>query len=823
MARSEIRYAHRQKIVHTATDFLQVMKATKRPPILRTSAAALLALLVLNPAPAKAVTITWTGATDNLWETATNWAPPLTPSSPLVGDIIFSGSNRTNTFNDAAGDILQSISFANTTSTFVLNGNAVAIQGGGFLSNYAQTPQIINFSNAGGAGGLPLLNASLFPVFAPNPIVTFNAAAGDLIVNCDVSFNAVIPGAPLTLVVTGAHNVIVNGSIFDTFGIAGSVLKTGSGALILTGHSTYQGSTTVNGGLLQVDGSITSPLTFVNPGGTLGGRGYIGGSVFNLGGNVAPGDSPGTLTVNGNYVQNHNGTLTVEVRGGDSGRHDTLAVQSHAVIDGNLRIVKLGKGPLLNVGDKIDVLTANSGVTGTFSDVSYQTDTIVNTKVVYKANKVVLETATGYFEKFARNENLTPNQIAVAQGLDKVATRNGEAKLVNFLDGELLTDLPGDFDKIAPEELTSIFTIGAALANVQTANLQRRTDDIRSGSHGFSASGFATAGSGPLYSGNMGVAGPNGNDGKESKETKSVVAPENRWGVFITGVGEWVGVTGDNNARGYDITTGGFTIGADYKLTPNFAVGLSAGYAGTGVDLTNGGRVFVNGGKVGLYATYFQNEPEAQAPTMSKDSKEVAPPASSMAQGFYVDLGVTGGLNSYDTRRDGLQGTARGSTDGGEFNALFGAGYDWKIGGFSIGPTASFQYTYLGLDDFTERGSLAPLSFRSQHQDSLRTALGLKASYDWRVGGVVVKPELRAAWQHEYGDSAYALDASFQNGGGNLFTVNGPEIGRDSLLLGAGFAILWSERTSTYVYYDGELGRERFDSHNVSGGIRVSF
>jgi hypothetical protein len=41
--------------------------------------------------------------------------------------------------------------------------------------------------------------------------------------------------------------------------------------------------------------------------------------------------------------------------------------------------------------------------------------------------------------------------------------------------------------------------------------------------------------------------------------------------------------------------------------------------------------------------------------------------------------------------------------------------------------------------------------------------------------------------------------------------------------LGAGFAVQCSERCSTYLYYDGELGRSNFDRHSVSGGVRVSF
>ena len=236
----------------------------------------------------------------------------------------------------------------------------------------------------------------------------------------------------------------------------------------------------------------------------------------------------------------------------------------------------------------------------------------------------------------------------------------------------------------------------------------------------------------------------------------------------------------------------------DYKVTPNFALGISAGYAGTDADLADGGRVWVNGGKLGLYATYFTG-------------------------GFYTDVAVNGGYNSYDTKRSALQGTARGSTDGGELNVLFGTGYDFTLGALKIGPTATFNYTYVGLDEFTEHGSLAPLHFGSQSAESIRSAFGFKASYDWKCGGLIVRPELRASWQHEFGDDDYALDSRFANGAGNTFSVRGPQIGRDSLLVGAGVAVQFNERTSAYLYYDGQLGRENYDSHSVTGGLRVSF
>ena len=96
-------------------------------------------------------------------------------------------------------------------------------------------------------------------------------------------------------------------------------------------------------------------------------------------------------------------------------------------------------------------------------------------------------------------------------------------------------------------------------------------------------------------------------------------------------------------------------------------------------------------------------------------------------------------------------------------------------------------------------------------------------SNEWKVGCVIIKPEISLAWQHEFGDQSYAIVSSFANGAGNSFTVNSPQIGRDSLLIGAGAAVLLSDRISVYAYYDGELGRTNYQSNSVSAGVRMTF
>ena len=117
-------------------------------------------------------------------------------------------------------------------------------------------------------------------------------------------------GAGNTLVV-GSNNLSTNVSgVIADFSCGclpgpGSLEKVGSGKLTLSGiHNTYTGTTAVNGGFLDVEGSIaTSSLLTVNAGGALTGDGIVGKTNINSGGIFLPGNGFGTATqVQGNLA-----------------------------------------------------------------------------------------------------------------------------------------------------------------------------------------------------------------------------------------------------------------------------------------------------------------------------------------------------------------------------------------------------------------------------------------------------------------------------------------------------------------------------------------
>lgn len=705
-----------------------------------------------------------------------------------AGTLILAGKNTyTGSTTVSAGTLeAQSVTAFSAGSTFIVDKGAVLD-----LSSFNNT--------VGGLSGSGVVTSTALSVGGVNE----NSAAAN-----GAARPAPSPGSTATLTV-GANNAdtTFSGTLEQGQNATLALTKIGTGSLTLTGTNTYTGATTVNDGSLIVDGSIASTQTVVNPGGLLGGTGFLSGNLMNSG-TVSPGNPVGTLTVSRNYVQTANGILSIGVGGLGSGQFGMLAVNGSASIAGTLQLIRLN-GFQLGVGNQITFLTAKGGVSGTFSTIEnpFVSNTIVKAQVVVLPNAIEIEGVQGSFTQIPTSPTsptqrsfaplaMTPNGLAVAEALDSAIGDPRAAALIHFLDNQPLNQLyPTDFNLISPEEITSIFNIAVSLAGVQSANLIRRMEDIQAGSNGFSSAGFTLNGSPPVFADSL--AGPTGAEGKSGPSALAPI-PENRWGVFATGVGEFTRVDSTFNAAGFNLQTGGVTLGVDYRICSNFAVGLTAGYAHINGDLSGNGSIDVNSGKLGAYATVFGN-------------------------GFYLDTSATGALDGYDTHRAALLGTANGSTDGSDVTVLVAGGYDWTKGSLSIGPTANFQYTHVGFDGFTESGSLAPLKFNDQSVDSIRTALGAKASYDWKIGHVLVRPELSVAWQHEYGDSTYSIVSRFANGAGNSFTVSGPEIGRDSLLVGAGVAVLLSDRISTYIYYDGELARTNYQSNSVSGGVRITF
>jgi T5SS/PEP-CTERM-associated repeat protein len=142
----------------------------------------------------------------------------------------------------------------------------------------------------------------------------------------------------------------------------GDILVTGSGSeltisrdLVLAGSLAFARTSTANltvenDARVIVDGTLK-----LHSGGTLSGdRGIVEANVVSSG-VVAPGSSPGILTIDGNYTQEAAGQLNIEIAGLLDGEYDQLIVTGDANLLGFINIAFLDNfAP--EIGDSFDIL-----------------------------------------------------------------------------------------------------------------------------------------------------------------------------------------------------------------------------------------------------------------------------------------------------------------------------------------------------------------------------------------------------------------------------------------------------------------------------------
>ena len=173
--------------------------------------------------------------------------------------------------------------------------------------------------------------------------------------------------------ITGGNNLSteVSGVIADnnpcgcTTG-PGALEKVGAGTFVLSGTNSYTGTTTVNGGILEVDGSIaTSSLTTVNANAALIGTGTVGNTTVAGGGIFLPGNgTPGSfMTVAGNLALQSGALYLVQL---NSVTSSFTNVTGTATLDG---LVGASVLPGSTVLKQYTILTATGGHNGAFTGV----------------------------------------------------------------------------------------------------------------------------------------------------------------------------------------------------------------------------------------------------------------------------------------------------------------------------------------------------------------------------------------------------------------------------------------------------------------------
>ena len=601
----------------------------------------------------------------------------------------------------------------------------------------------------------------------------------------------------------GAKNLAVGGNNLSTTfsgvlqdggvggGVGGSLTKTGTGTLTLSGTSTYTGATTVDAGTLLVNGSIVSSiLTTVNAGGTLGGNGTVGNTVID-GGTLAAGNSIGTLTVSGSLVMTAASTYLVEVSPTNADRTD---VTGTATLGGTVQAVF---APGSYVTRSYTILSATGGLGGT----TFSGLTIVpagfTADLSYTSTDVLLNLTAALGTGGALNQN----QRNVANALNGFFN-NGGALPPGFVNVFGLTggNLAHTLSLLSGEAATGArqgaFQLGGQFLGLML-------DPFVDGRGGIAVAGGPALGFAPERE-----ALPDGLALAYAKVTKAppyngrAAAFEQRWTAWGGAFGGYNRTGGDPAVIGsHDLTarTAGVAAGLDYHFSRDAVFGFALAGGGTNWSLADG----LGGGKsdafqAGVYAA------ARSGPAYLAASLAFAHHWMSTDRNAAFGNHLTAGFNAQS------------------IGARVESGYRVGTPAGAITPYGALQAQSFHTPAYSEtdvNGGGFGLTYNVSTAHDIRGELGARFDHVALVDPTAVLTlRGRLAWAHDW-VSDPSLAAVFQALPGASFIVTGATPAKDSALASAGAELKLANGVTLIGKLDGELA-SRAQTYTGTGTVR---
>ncbi len=569
----------------------------------------------------------------------------------------------------------------------------------------------------------------------------------------------------------------------------GALTKVGAGVLTLSGANDYLGATTVNGGILQVDGSIaSSSLTTVNAQGMLTGVGTVGNTTVGSGGILSPGNgTPGSfMTVAGSLAMQSGAMYLVQI---DPTTASFVNVTGTAMLGGASVNATYANGSY--VPKQYTILSASGGVGGAFN-------TLANTNLPggfksslsYDGNNVFLDLALDFTPTPTPtpNSGLNVNQTNVANALTGFFNRTGGIPLMfGTLTPAGLTVASGELGTGIIQ--TAIKADDMFLNLMLDPSVAGRAGGFASGGPG--ASQFAVDDDAALAYAGRRKASPAERDAyaMATKAPYLAAHPLHRWSVWGAAYGGSA-VTGGNTIVGSHDTTSrayGVVGGADYRVSPDALIGFALAGGATSYSVAEA----LGSGRSDLF----------QAGVFGRQNIGAAYLSAALAYGWHdVTTNRTVALAGADV----LQAKFRAET----FSARFEGGYRFATPLAGITPYVAAQAISFNLPAYAEQvlagtGTFA-LNYGAQTTTASRTELGLRTDKSFAMQNGIFTLRGRAAWAHDY-NSDRAVTAVFQTLPGAAFVVNGARANPDGALVSAGAEINWLNGFSLAATFEGEF------------------
>jgi fibronectin-binding autotransporter adhesin len=747
------------------------------------------------------------GGTQTLTGTNTYTGGTLVSNSTLIiaADAALGGASGALTLNNGT---LENTASVNTARSLTLTGsNTLSTDAGATLT---QTGQISgngavtkvgdgtlvlagdnrNWGQQGNntVGGLTInsglvqvensngLGLGLITVNGGDIATTVNILTGQsVLINGTTQLNI---GAGTTTTLTGTVEATGAGSCLD---------KTGAGTLAMSGAVTLSNGACIEQGRFYANGSINSAVQ-VDSGAMLRGVGTISGAVT-VQGTLAPGNSPGTLTVAGNvtmaagsdYQEDVNGVGT----GAGPGNYARLLVTGTAnqfIATGatlNVNLVNItGTSTYTPIqpalGDSFRIVTAEGGIVGKFAAFGEPIGLAANTRLAI------------FYDPFGDNSidlRVVPTSYAAflqASGADSNARSAGSAM------NQVMNIDQAGHATVAQDELA--YTLG-----------------------GFSAAalpGVMLALAGEVHA-NLAAVAPQAGQWLDSSVARQLEfsSADGEMAAPLPGQALWLDTTANHGKWDADDRSSGFTTNRSQTAV--------------GFDLLVG-----HGNRVGVGFSHSLIDVSTSAASGSVDENAGFVYGQYSLAAVIFDGMLGAGTNHWETDRVDPLGLSAATLDtdrrGSTELASAGIRFPWNVGGMDLEPYARTLWQRVARSSFDEGTALDALSGPDYSANGLRTSAGilfgpknpspLAALFGYQVNlgvgydsGNLVHPTVAATLA------------------GTPTSIVAPDIGRTFAQLNLNGTARLGDHTYAYAGLVDEARSGKTEDAGVNVGVRASF
>lgn len=578
----------------------------------------------------------------------------------------FTGTLNASTLVSDGGDLVLDGGETTNDSTTVNNGGSLEITGGGTVNTGDTTVEEDSTLDVNGGG-------------------TLNSD-GAIIVK---------DGANLTVGTTGTVSTLT------------TITVQAGGQLTLQGGYSLSYDILTGGGLVETGGAV-----FTNADGSTV-KGFLNFSDdFTNNGTFAPGNSPGTTVIAGNYTEA--GTLEAELETTTPGTgHDQIRVGGTVTISpGATLVVQTFNGALPASGDVYQIISDLSGapvvINGVFDAVLFDLDGALGINPAVSSAAVVFDVATGRLIATGLN---TPGSTFADLGAN---SNQAAAAAAIFAAGQNL---------VGPNQIDSSLLSGPGfLANQiidslgsPTADLARYTPDYYGALADYA------------FTGDRALA--------RTVQDRVSVTSELAGSQHVRG-GAFAGMISGNTDTADNATVDrrDYFAGADVFAADGFKLGLVVSQHEGDISAPLGmGDADGIGGLV--YARY------ALSPKLTA-------------------FGTLGYSNySYDLRRTTVNGVVTGSTDATALTGTVGVQHQgWTKSSFSVAPRLSLAYSSASVDAFTETGAIDALANDGYDSTLVTAEAGVSAVWSAPVMDRTFSLELNLGVEQVLADDNDALN-----------------------------------------------------------------